>query len=148
MTNGDDMFYWLFNSRSADPSKDPLVMWLTGGPGCSSELAIFYENGPFTINDDLSLKVNQYSWNNVSNLLFVDNPIGTGFSKCSSPTHLDTNEDEVAEGIDHFIRGFIEQNPEFKGRDFFITGESYAGHYIPAVGAYLVTKSKDLPVNF
>jgi cathepsin A (carboxypeptidase C) len=99
MTNGDDMFYWLFNSRN-EPSTDPLVMWLTGGPGCSSELAIFYENGPFSINDDLSLKVNQYSWNNVSNVLFVDNPIGTGFSKCSGISHYDTNEDEVAEGID------------------------------------------------
>jgi cathepsin A (carboxypeptidase C) len=54
MKDNDDMFFWLFKSRQ-DPTKDPLVMWLTGGPGCSSELAIFYENGPFTINDDMSL---------------------------------------------------------------------------------------------
>jgi cathepsin A (carboxypeptidase C) len=56
--DGDDMFYWLFSSRNS-PENDPLVIWLTGGPGCSSELAIFYENGPYTINDDLSLKRNQ-----------------------------------------------------------------------------------------
>ena len=76
----DDMFYILFNSRR-NPQKDPLVMWLTGGPGCSSELALFYENGPFGFNEtDRSLIYNPYSWNNISNLLFVDNPVGTGFS--------------------------------------------------------------------
>jgi len=107
MTRGDDMFYWLFKSRS-NPSTDPVVMWLTGGPGCSSGIAIFYENGPFTINEDLSLKINPYSWNNETNLVFVDSPIGTGFSKCTSITHLDTNEQEVAENIERLIRGFIE----------------------------------------
>lgn len=62
LTNGDDMFYWLFNSKS-QPSTDPLVMWLTGGPGCASEIALFYENGPYKINDDLSLTANAYTWN-------------------------------------------------------------------------------------
>ena len=58
MGNGDDMFYWLFKSRGS-PETDPLVIWLTGGPGCASEVALFYENGPYTINDDLSLNPNQ-----------------------------------------------------------------------------------------
>jgi cathepsin A (carboxypeptidase C) len=71
LTKGDDMFYWLFESKSA-PSTDPLVMWLTGGPGCASEVALFYENGPYKINDDLSLSPNAYTWNQVSNLLYVD----------------------------------------------------------------------------
>ena len=62
MGNGDDMFYWLFKSRSS-PDTDPLVIWLTGGPGCASEVALFYENGPYTINDDLSLNPNQQAWN-------------------------------------------------------------------------------------
>jgi cathepsin A (carboxypeptidase C) len=93
--DGDDMFYWLFKSKN-DPAKDPLVMWLTGGPGCASEIALFYENGPFIINEDLSLRANEHSWHKVSNLLFVDQPIGTGFSKCSNPeSHADT-EEEVA----------------------------------------------------
>jgi len=65
------MFYWLFPSRS-DKTKDPLVIWLTGGPGCSSELAVFVENGPFQINDDLTLKKNPNSWNNQANLLYID----------------------------------------------------------------------------
>jgi cathepsin A (carboxypeptidase C) len=65
------MFYWFFPSRN-NRDTDPLVLWLTGGPGCSSELAIFVENGPFKINDDLSLKKNTESWNNKANLLYVD----------------------------------------------------------------------------
>lgn len=144
MGNGDDMFYWLFKSRSSTPSTDPLVIWLTGGPGCASEVALFYENGPYTINDDLSLNPNQQAWNRVSNLLYVDQPVGTGFSRCSSIFHYDSTEDEIAANIKKFLDGFLEVNPEFKGRDFFITGESYAGHYIPAIAYHLV---KEIPAG-
>lgn len=74
----DDSFFWFFPSRS-DPDKDPLVIWLTGGPGCSSELAIFMENGPMSIIDGEAVK-EDISWNNNANLLYVDQPIGTGYS--------------------------------------------------------------------
>lgn len=147
LTNGDDMFYWLFDSKS-QPSSDPLVMWLTGGPGCASEIALFYENGPYTINDDLSLNANAYTWNKVSNLLYIDQPIGTGFSKCSSIFHLDTTEEEIAANVNLFLEGFLVANPEYRGRDFFITGESYAGHYIPAIAYYLTKNVTNLGVNF
>jgi carboxypeptidase C (cathepsin A) len=68
-------------------------MWLTGGPGCSSELAVFYENGPFTINDNMTLTPHAQAWNQVSNLIYVDQPVGSGFSKCTSIFHYETNED-------------------------------------------------------
>ena len=60
----DDIFYWMFESRS-NPDKDPLVVWLTGGPGCASEIATFYENGPlkFKSSDSYEFESNQYSWN-------------------------------------------------------------------------------------
>ena len=110
--NGDDMFYWLFNSRSA-PSTDPLVMWLTGGPGCASGIALFYENGPFKLDDDLTLINNAYSWNEVSNLVFVDNPVGTGFSYCSDFSHYDTTEEQIAAHMKTFVQGFVAANQEF-----------------------------------
>jgi len=138
MPNNDDMFYWLFRSRGS-PASDPLVIWLTGGPGCASEVALFYENGPYTINNDLSLNSNAQAWNKVSNLLYVDQPVGTGFSRCSSIFHYDSTEDEIAANMFLFIQEFLVANPDFKGRDFYITGESYAGHYIPAI-AYHFTK--------
>ena len=71
LSDQDDIFYWLFRSRS-EPSTDPLLVWLTGGPGCASELAIFYENGPFSINEDISLKKNDFSWNNQANVIYID----------------------------------------------------------------------------
>jgi serine carboxypeptidase-like clade 4 len=67
----DDMFYWLFKSRN-NIDEDPLVVWLTGGPGCSSEVAIFAENGPFTVKEDITLLRNDYSWNSKANVLYVD----------------------------------------------------------------------------
>jgi carboxypeptidase C (cathepsin A) len=134
------MFYWLFRSRN-DKVNDPLVIWLTGGPGCSSELALFYENGPYTINPDLSLKQNPSSWNSFSNLLYVDQPLGTGYSKAKDPTHYARNEEMVATYFYKFLHGFIfEKYPEFKGRALYITGESYAGHYIPAIAEFMLRK--------
>jgi len=102
MTNGDEMFYWLFKSRRS-PSTDPLIFWLSGGPGCSSEIAVFYENGPFTIDNNMTLKSNDYSWNNVSNMVYIDNPLGTGFSDVTKLKQLDKNEDEIASNMYVFI---------------------------------------------
>ena len=147
LPNGDDMFYWLFRSRRA-PTADPLVFWLTGGPGCSSEIAVFFENGAFKINDDLSLTSNIYSWNEVSNIVFVDNPVGTGFSEVTELDHLEKTEEEIAANMYLFIQGFLVENPEYVGRDFYITGESYAGHYVPAIAYYLVNEAVDVKVNF
>ena len=90
--DGSDLFYWLFRSRG-NTAEDPLVFWLQGGPGCSSELAVFFENGPFTINDDLTLQRNDESWNSYSNIVFIDQPTGTGFS--NSVGEMDTNEVQV-----------------------------------------------------
>jgi len=86
-----DMFYWLMPSRRSE-SEDPLVIWLTGGPGCASELATFYENGPAWIKDDMTFEHNAHSWNENSNVLYVDNPIGVGYSKLDS-LNYDSNED-------------------------------------------------------
>lgn len=57
---GVNLFYWEFDSLDK-PATDPLVVWLTGGPGCSSELALFFENGPYTVNDDMTLTFNPYT---------------------------------------------------------------------------------------
>jgi len=67
----DDIFYWTFESRG-NPATDPLVLWLTGGPGCASEVALFFENGPYKFEEDASVGVNPHSWNTNANLLYVD----------------------------------------------------------------------------
>jgi len=90
----DDIFYWLFESHN-NPQEDPLVLWLTGGPGCASEVALFFENGPYTINEDLTLSKNEFTWNTNANLLYVDQPVGTGYSHADIGDYS-KNETEVA----------------------------------------------------
>ncbi|PIN07301.1 Serine carboxypeptidases (lysosomal cathepsin A) [Handroanthus impetiginosus] len=111
------MFYFFFESRNS--KMDPVVIWLTGGPGCSSELALFYENGPFQITSNLSLAWNDFGWDKVSNLIYVDQP----------------DEEGVSNDLYDFLQAFFKEHPQYEKNDFYITGESYAGHYIPAFAA-------------
>jgi carboxypeptidase C (cathepsin A) len=126
----DHYFYWLFESRN-NPSKDPLVLWLAGEPGCSGILALLVENGPCRVKPDLSTVRNSYSWTNNANVIWLDQPTNVGFSH-GAPGDEDYNEANVGENLYWFMQGFLKKHPEFDGREFFITGESYGGHYVPA----------------
>lgn len=127
------MFYFFFESRNSQ--SDPVVIWLTGGPGCSSELALFYENGPFQIANNMSLVWNEFGWDKASNLIYVDQPIGTGFSYTSDDTDIRHDENGISNDLYDFLQAFFKAHPQYAKNDFFITGESYAGHYIPAFAA-------------
>lgn len=100
------MFWWSFESEN-EPTTDPLVIWLTGGPGCSSELAVFLENGPYKMDMEQGLHYNPYTWSKVANMVFIDNPIGTGFSVAENPDDLDKFEDAVAADFHTFIMGYL-----------------------------------------
>ena len=135
-------FYWFFESRSA-PSTDPVVLWMTGGPGCSSEVALFGENGPCKVNADGSATTkNPHSWNSNANVLYIDQPTGTGFSY---GTGYDHDEVGVAADMVDFLVQFFAGHPDYADNDFFVSGESYAGHYVPAVahGVWLHNKAAD-----
>jgi len=129
----NEYFYWFFESRN-DASTDPLIMWLTGGPGCSSQLALLVENGPCQVVDKGRNTVkNPYSWNSNSNIMFVDQPPGTGFSKGRDVT----TETEIAEDMWAFLQNFITQYPQYFKNGFYVIGESYGGHYVPNVMNYI-----------
>lgn len=130
----------MFESRS-NPSTDPLVFWIQGGPGGSSALPIYLEHGPFRINDDLTLSKNPYSWNEVSNIVFIDQPFGTGYSTVSKLSSYTTNQEMASENLYKFFIEFYELHPNLKGRPCYITGSSYAGHYIPPFIKYLLEKN-------
>jgi cathepsin A (carboxypeptidase C) len=138
------LFYWLFKPRH-ETANTPLIMWLTGGPGCSSSVALFYENGPYQINSDLTLKKNPYSWNEEAYLLFMDQPAGTGFSTMNGISYV-VNEYQIAVDMHTFLKSFfkMQEYEKLKTLPFFVTGESYAGHYIPAIGAYLAKNAPDI----
>jgi len=132
-----EYFYWLFEARDAKPEDAPLVMWLTGGPGCSSELALFTENGPCSVNEaGTGTKDNAFSWNRKANLIFLDQPAGTGFSFGKNrDTDYDKNEDGVSTDLYHFMQELVKTYPKYHKNDFYLFGESYAGHFIPASAA-------------
>ena len=101
-------------------------MWLTGGPGCSSEVALFGENGPCSVNADGTDTIsNPFSWNSRANLLYVDQPTGTGFSY---GTGLDHNEKGVAEDLYSFLQAFFKAHAALAPLDFFVVGESCNAH--------------------
>ncbi|EPS70311.1 hypothetical protein M569_04452, partial [Genlisea aurea] len=135
-TTGARMFYYFFESRSGNRS-EPVVAWLTGGPGCSGSLALFYENGPFQITSNLSLVWNEFGWDQVSNLIYVDQPIGTGFSYTSSSDDIRSTSSEAAVDFYNFLEAFFEKHPEYSKNEFYLIGESYAGHYVPAFASYI-----------
>merc|ERR1712166_266191 len=141
-------FYWMFESRSA-PKTDPLVLWLTGGPGCSGMLALLAENGACTIKKDsagaLAEVNNIYSWTNNANVLWVDQPTGVGFSYGASGDY-DHDELGVRSDMYHFLAEFITAHPEYAAAPFYVFGESYGGHYAPNV-AYAVLEGNKEPAN-
>eukprot|EP00299_Pterocystis_sp_00344_P010920 c5003_g1_i1.p1 GENE.c5003_g1_i1~~c5003_g1_i1.p1 ORF type:complete len:461 (+),score=77.84 c5003_g1_i1:1-1383(+) len=138
-------FYWFFESRNHTAS-DPTIMWLTGGPGCSSMLALFTENGPCTVNSDgATTEYNPYSWTNYANMLYVDQPPGTGFSDGT----YDFDEAGVAEDMYQFLQMFFAHYPAYN-TSFFVFGESYAGHYVPSIShrIYLGNKQAQKSTNY
>ncbi|XP_038718221.1 serine carboxypeptidase-like [Tripterygium wilfordii] len=130
---GARMFYFFFESRN-DKKNDPIVIWLSGGPGVSGSIALFYENGPFHIAEDLSLIWIEYGWDKVSNIIYVDQPIGTGFSYTNNDNDkIRDNQIDISNDLYNFLQEFFQKHPEFIENEFFITGQSYAGHYAPAL---------------
>jgi cathepsin A (carboxypeptidase C) len=123
LSDGEQMFYWLFKARNENP-KAPLVLWLQGGPGCSGDISVFYELGPFRINEDLTLRKNPYSWNVIADILFVDQPLGVSFSYVSSAERIPKTQEELAPDFYDFYLNFLEAYPEYKTRDLYITGQS------------------------
>ncbi|KAL4442630.1 hypothetical protein ABPG74_007032 [Tetrahymena malaccensis] len=145
LKDDSDIFYILFESRS-NSSTDPLILWLNGGPGCSSLLGLFQELGPYRVTKDITLVSNPYSWNNNASVLFVDQPIGTGFSSLGKSKILKT-EEEISQDMHQVLQNFLQAYPQYINRDFYIAGESYAGQYIPAIGSHIV-KAGDLKIKF
>lgn len=85
--------HYVFVESQNDPKTDPLALWLTGGPGCSSMLAFLYEHGPWVFApEQTTLQVNPWSWNKVANIIYLEAPAGVGFSLVGDPANWNTND--------------------------------------------------------
>ncbi|KAG2668200.1 hypothetical protein I3760_15G149100 [Carya illinoinensis] len=141
---GRALFYWL-TEATACPEKKPLVLWLNGGPGCSSvAYGASEEIGPFRINrTGSSLYLNKYSWNTEANLLFLESPAGVGFSYSNTSSDLrDSGDKRTAQDALVFVIRWMSRFPQYKYREFYIAGESYAGHYVPQLAKKIFDYNK------
>ncbi|AET40377.1 carboxypeptidase C PRC1 Ecym_5642 [Eremothecium cymbalariae DBVPG len=134
---GDKHFFFYFLESRNDPKNDPVVLWLNGGPGCSSLTGLFFELGPSSVGKDLKPIKNPYSWNNNASVIFLDQPVNAGYSYSSSAV---SNTVAASKDVYAFLQLFFEQFPEYQsGQEFHIAGESYAGHYIPAFASEILS---------
>ncbi|KAL0784563.1 hypothetical protein Bca101_000808 [Brassica carinata] len=132
------LFYYFIKSEK-NPTEDPLLIWLTGGPGCSSITGLLFENGPVTFKVDgynggtPTLLSTTYSWTKVANIIFLDQPVGSGFSYATTQ-FLDTPSDSgEAKTIHEFIHKWLSEHKEFISNPFYVSGDSYSGKIIPAM---------------
>ncbi|XP_034234447.1 venom serine carboxypeptidase [Thrips palmi] len=134
-----NMFFWYFPAENQAPDA-PVVLWLQGGPGASSLYGLFSENGPYeSQNGKVTLR--KYSWSKQYNLLYIDNPVGSGYSFTGSDEGYTRNQTQVGRDLYSAVVQFYRMFPKLQGRAFFITGESYAGKYVPALGYAIHTNN-------
>ncbi|XP_054262082.1 venom serine carboxypeptidase-like [Macrosteles quadrilineatus] len=134
-----NLFFWFFPSETSWETK-PVLLWLQGGPGASSLLGLLFENGPIRLTK-VGLKKNPYSWSKLYNVIYIDNPVGSGFSFTNDSRGYPTTQDEIGNTVHNALLQLFALFPEIKTNSFFLTGESYAGKYIPSV-AYSIYKNK------
>jgi serine carboxypeptidase-like clade 1 len=154
--SGRRLFYYLVTSER-DAAADPVVLWLNGGPGCSSLDGFVYENGPFNFERGSdpgglpNLELNPYSWSKVSNVVYLDSPAGVGMSYSLNKSDYTTGDLKTAADAHTFLLKWFELYPEFQSNPFYMSGESFAGIYIPTLADEVVKGiEKDLKprINF
>lgn len=129
-TYNSNLYFWYFPPFSKI-EKAPVLLWLQGGPGGSSLFGLFAELGPLIAKKD-GFALRKYHWALNYHLIFIDNPVGTGFSYTKNDLGYCTNEKCVATGLYNAMQQFFTLFPNLRSNDFFLTGESYAGKYIPS----------------
>ncbi|KAL6219043.1 hypothetical protein ACLB2K_012249 [Fragaria x ananassa] len=132
-------FFYYFIESQRDPVKDPLLLWLTGGPGCSGFSGLVYEIGPLTFdyiafNGSFPTFVdNPFSWTQIANIIFTDAPVGTGFSYSTTQEGYNSSDTESSEAVYQFLRKWMLKHPKFLYNPLYITGDSYSGIIVPQV---------------
>jgi carboxypeptidase D len=136
--NGN-LFFWLYENRHI-ANKQRTVIWLNGGPGCSSMDGALMELGPYRVTADGTLIYNEGSWDEFANLLFVDNPVGTGFSYTNTEGYVSELQ-QMADEFLSFMEKWFALFPQFENDDLYFAGESYAGQHIPYIAKTVMDRN-------
>lgn len=125
-----NIHYWLTEAET-NPETAPLVFWTNGGPGCSGLIGFMTEQGPFRPDVNGNLKQNMYAWNKIANMVFLEQPVGVGFSYSNNKDDYKIGDEQAAKDNLATILVFFDKFPHFNRSKLFITSESYGGHYMP-----------------
>ncbi|KAH6980731.1 carboxypeptidase Y [Ilyonectria sp. MPI-CAGE-AT-0026] len=144
VTSDKSIFFWFFESRH-DPENDPLILWMSGGPGASGQLGLFLDVGPCAVNQDANSTTRlDYSWTDHANVVFVDQPSGVGFSHIADRNLIPVDLHEGGRDMYTFLATFTTSVfPDLGGRPIHITGESMGGHYVAGYTQYITSRQKE-----
>lgn len=144
-----NLFFWFFPAQ-VRPETAPVLLWLQGGPGGTSMFGLFVEHGPYFVHQNLTLGYREIPWTSRYSVLYIDNPVGTGWSFTDDDKGYATNQDDVGRDLYSALTQFFQIFSEFQSNEFYATGESYAGKYVPAIGYYIHKNnpSAKVKINF
>ncbi|THV05581.1 alpha/beta-hydrolase [Dendrothele bispora CBS 962.96] len=132
----DTLFFWAFEKQNgtltSNQSTEPWGIWLNGGPGSSSMAGLLFENGPIRIGPDYGASANKFSWNTVADFFWIDQPVGVGFSTADSEGYV-ADEEQIGKDFMGFLANLVKVFPSLTNRPLYLSGESYAGTYIPYI---------------
>ncbi|XP_020570851.1 serine carboxypeptidase-like 18 [Phalaenopsis equestris] len=149
--HGVELFYYFIESER-NPREDPILLWLSGGPGCSAFSAVALEIGPLKIRSERyngslpNLVYNPYTWTKFSNIIFLDSPIGTGFSFSNHPLGYETGDKSWSKHAVIFLRKWFADHQQFLANPLYIAGDSYAGKVVPVI-VHEILNENDLKVQ-
>jgi carboxypeptidase C (cathepsin A) len=144
-SGGKELHYMFYTSQNS-PANDPVVLWLNGGPGCSSMEGAFMENGPFIFSEtNNTMFTNPYSWNRIANMLYLEAPAGVGYSMMGNINNNSTNDTQTAADNLQALLAWYALFPEFVKNSFYIAGESYSGVYVPYLATYVLQYNSQSP---
>ncbi|KLO07455.1 alpha/beta-hydrolase [Schizopora paradoxa] len=139
----DTLFFWAFEkengsltANAGERSDEPWAIWLSGGPGSSSMLGLMLENGPIQVLENGSMVQNDWSWDKLADYIWIDQPVGTGYSTADTTGYV-VDEDQMGSDFLGFLSNLVKIFPSLATRPLYLTGESYAGFYIPYIAKAL-----------
>ncbi|CAF1384769.1 unnamed protein product [Adineta ricciae] len=128
-----NMFFWFFPAQNGNKPDTPVMLWLQGGPGASSLFALFTEIGPIYIDANENIQLREITWNKNYHLLFIDNPVGTGYSFTGNDQGYARSQEDVARDLYSALTQFFQIYTDYANNPFYVTGESYGGKYVPSI---------------
>lgn len=144
LTNSTKHIHYWFVESEENSESAPVVFWTNGGPGCSGLIGFMTEQGPFRPMEDGTLKPNEWAWNKIANMVFLEQPTGVGFSYSDDSSEYNIGDDQAAKDNLQIIKSFFDVFPHLKTNPVYITSESYGGHYMPELSLEIINYNKQV----